>query len=129
MAKRRRVGMGMTPLFDVQAFDRPTAPDPPARGSRMTGSEPPPPPATPIPVSYKVRGVFRWGDGAERTRTVEGHSLRHRLDADIRLLADHLMRDGWQFPEGRAVMVEFLGVWADDGTQILVSGSTSVPVA
>jgi hypothetical protein len=117
----------MTPLFDVQAFDPPATPHPPARRARDASTAPGPTPA-PVAVSYKVRGVFRWGDGVERTRTVEGHSLRHRLNADIRQFADYLMREGWQFPEGRAAMVEFLGVWADDGAQLLVSGGASESV-
>src|SRR4051794_25692394 len=107
--RSRRIGDGMTPLFDISGYARPAddnptqSPQRPARTSARAVS------AAPSHVSYWIRGVFRFGSGEERTRTVEGHTMSDRRDADITQFAAYLSESGWLFPEGRGVMLELLG--------------------
>jgi hypothetical protein len=79
------------------------------------------PPAPPTAVSSWIRGVFRYGDGEERIRSVAGQTLAHHRDADIERFTAYLMESGRLFPEGRAVLTELLGIGAYDGTEIHLS--------
>ncbi len=47
--------------------------------------------------------------------------MKTRLDADVARFVAYLTAEGWQFAEGRAALVEVLGVGADDGVQIRLS--------
>jgi len=76
--------------------------------------------STSKPVDYWIRGVFMFGDG-ERTRTVQAVGMRTHLDADVARFVAYLREEGFQFTEGRAVLVELLGVGTDDGVEIRLS--------
>src|SRR4051794_15532136 len=120
MAGRRRApktGEGMTPLFDLA----PLARDGPSECVVRRAAKPPEPALPPYPIPYWIRGVFRYKDGEERTRTVEGQAMSHRRDDDIAKFVAHLGESGWLFPDGRAVLVAVLGVGAHDGGTILLS--------
>jgi hypothetical protein len=108
----------MLPLFDLAGYARPDEVAPPVR---RVAIEQKPQAFTPTPVPYWIRGVFRFGSDEERTRTVTGQALSNRRDADIATFVDYLRAEGWLFPEGRAVMVELLGIGAEDGGTILLS--------
>jgi hypothetical protein len=77
--------------------------------------------AAPKPVDYWVRGVFRSGHG-EHTHTVQAVGMSPHLGADIARFVDYPRDHGFQFPEGRAVLMEVLGVGTDDGVTIALSG-------
>jgi hypothetical protein len=112
----------MTPLFDLSGLTRPDE-DLPARSSRRITTEPPPV-FTPTPVPYWIRGVFRFGNGHESTCTVTGQAMSHRRNADIAGFIDYLREEGWLLPEGRAVMVELLGIGGEDGGAIFLLQET-----
>jgi len=114
----------MTPLFDLGALARCPDDDPavaPSARTRATKAAAATI-AAPKPVDYWVRGVFRHGDG-RFTRTVQAVGMRDRLDGDVARFVAYLTAEGWQFPEGRALLVELLGVGADDGVQIALSSA------
>ncbi len=54
------------------------------------------------------------------TYTVIGMSVR--LDADVTRFVAYLNEHGWLFKEGCAVLVDLLGVGADDGQILLDMG-------
>jgi hypothetical protein len=115
--RRRQTGEGMTPLFDLAPLMRD---DPNERAVRRTVKSPEPA-LLPYPIPNWIRGNFRYTSGAERTRTVEGQALSHRRDSDIERFIGYLRENGWQFPDGRAVLVAVFGVGAHDGGTILLS--------
>ena len=114
--RSRHGGQGMMPLFDVEAYARrDDPPAAPARPARERGAAKPPEQAAvaaPTPVDYWVRGVFRIGDG-QMTRTVQAVGMSTRLDADMAKFVRYLTDEGFQFPEGRAVLIELLGTGTD----------------
>lgn len=118
--RSRHPGRGMTPLFDVAAFDPPDdrraiAVKPSDRKANRTGKMAAT--AAPTPVEYWVRGVFRLGD-REQTRTVQGVAMHRHFDADVAKFVRYLTDEGFQFAEGRGYLAELLGVGADDGVHI-----------
>ncbi len=120
--RSRQLGQGMMPLFDIEAVPPPCKVSVKADrgGHKDTG----PIRATAMPsvsVAYWIRGVFRFGDGKERTRTVDGVGMRMQLSEDATRFVAYLGESGWLFPEGRAVLVETLGIAADDGGIIILS--------
>jgi hypothetical protein len=122
MAGKRRsktAGHGMTPLFDLAGYQRPDEQHS-ARSPRRS-TEQHPQSFAPTPVPYWIRGVFRFASGEERTRSVTGQAMSDRRDADIATFIDHLREEGWLFPEGRAVMVNLLGIGAEDGGAIFLT--------
>jgi len=124
VANRRRsrhIGAGMIPLFNVEAFTRTedeTADAARSASRTITGDDTSAP--SPTPVDYWVRGVFRHGE-AQMTRTVRAVGMSTRLDADRERFIDHLKTEGWLFPDGRATLIELLGVGADDGREIMLN--------
>lgn len=122
MASRRpskTAGQGMTPLFDLAGYQQPDE-DRPARQSRRTATEQQPQVFMPTTLPYWRRGVFRFGNGEERTRTVTGQAMSNRRNADIVQFVDYLREEGWLFPEGRAIMVELLGIGGENGGAIFL---------
>jgi hypothetical protein len=126
--KRRKIGQGMTPLFDVEAHaatsTTPALAD--AGGGRTstgrgTGTSTAAP-ATPVP--YWVRGVFRFGNGEEHTHTVDGVGMSNRLPDDAARFVAYLRESGWLFPQGRATLIEVLGIAAHHGGLILLGEHT-----
>ncbi len=116
--RRSRIpGQGMTPLFDLGPPVPPdTAPATGGGGRERAGQESGKATAAQQrSVSSWIRGVFRFGDGTERTRTVEGVGTSARLAEDTARFAAHLRASGWLFPEGRGLLVETLGIAAHDG--------------
>lgn len=108
----------MTPLFDIEEFASPAVTLP-----RVADRLPHPRASAttrPAPVNYWIRGVFRFS-GGDHTRTVHGVGMNSRLDAEVATFVAYLQTEGFQFSEGRAVMIELLGVGADDGEQISIS--------
>ncbi len=106
MAGRKRpTGTGMAPLFDIEAVERRDE-QAEAKASR--------------PVNYWVRGRFHSG-GGEQTHTVRAVGMSEHLDADVAKFVRYLTEEGFQFADGRAVLIELLGVGADDGAQIALS--------
>ncbi len=123
MAVKRRTkhtGQGMDALFDLGALaprpddDLATAANTPIKAKSVSAS-------APKAVDYWVRGVFRFGGGKESTHTIRAVGMSQHLDADVAKFTTYLSAEGWQFPEGRATLVEVLGVGADDGMQIALS--------
>ena len=125
MARRsRQPGRGMTPLFDMESVAPPD--NRPAKATRGggrqnagqgAGQETATPP---MPVAYWIRGVFRFGNGEERTHTVDGVGMSTRLADDAARFVGHLREEGWLFAHGRGVLVELLGVAAADDGALLV---------
>ncbi len=123
--RSRTPGQGMVPLFDLESLAPPDIA--PATGGggggheragRESGNGTA---AQQRSVSSWIRGVFRFGDGTERTRTVEGMGMSAQLAEDAARFADHLRASGWLFPEGRGLLVETLGIAAHDGGLIVLS--------
>jgi hypothetical protein len=112
----------MAPLFDVEAYtrladDRSMATPVPMTAPRAAESARTP---APKPVDYWVRGSFRFGE-TERTRTLRAIGMSDRLEADVERFIAYLADQGFLFGEGRANLVQVLGVGADDGTKISLS--------
>lgn len=113
----------MTPLFDLGTVARRADGDLAKAANTRAGTTKTPlkaPPMAGKPVDYWVRGVFRHG-GKEATHTIRAVGMSDRLDADVAKFITHLTAEGWQFPEGRASLMEVLGVGADDGIEITLS--------
>lgn len=124
MASRRtRKPGGMTPLFDLEplapAADV-TAPTINARGRRADGRGREGAATSRTPVSYWIRGIFRFADGEERICTVDAVGRGAQLADDAARFVSYLRESGWLFPEGRAMLVEPLGIAAHDGGLIVV---------
>ena len=123
MAGKRRsksAGQGMTPLFDLA----PLVHGAPEERAMRRPAKPPEPAPLPYPIPYWIRGVFRFGNGEERTRTVAGQAMSSRRNADIVQFVIYLREEGWLFPEGRAVMVQLLGIGGEDGGAIFLLKET-----
>jgi len=118
MAGRKRP-TGMSPLFDIEAFERRDE-QAEARGTRPAASRSPAKAKASRPVNYWLRGRFRSG-GGEQTHTVRAVGMSEHLDADVGKFIRYLTEEGFQFADGRAVLIELLGVGADDGVQIALS--------
>jgi hypothetical protein len=109
----------MSPLFALEPFM--TEPEPRAPRARTDHRDTARQPETvtiPGPVSYSIEGIFRFGNGDEQTRTVQGQTLNTRMAADITMFVTYLADAGWLFADGRAVLVQLLGARAEDGTRI-----------
>jgi len=74
----------------------------------------------PRPIAYLLHARFRCG-AQGRIRTRQGVALDTRLNADVWRFIQRLKTDGWLFPEGRAMLIELLGVGADDGVTMTLS--------
>jgi hypothetical protein len=123
MAGKRRsktAGQGMAPLFDLA----PLVHDAPEERAVRRPTKPPEAALPPYPIPYWIRGVFRFGNGHESTRTVAGQAMSNRRNANIVTFVDYLREEGWLFPEGRAVMVELLGIGGEDGGAIFLLQET-----
>jgi hypothetical protein len=118
--RSRHVGQGMTPLFALEPFTAER--DERAPRSRAhhadTAQQTAPGDATRTPVSYTITGTFRFRDDREHTRTVQGHTVSTRMEADIGLFVAYLCDAGWLFADGRAVLVRLLSVCTEDGVTI-----------
>jgi len=118
MAGRKRP-TGMSPLFDIEAFARRDE-QAKSRETRPAASRSPAKAKASRPVNYWLRGRFRSG-GGEQTHTVRAVGMSEHLDADVGKFVRYLTEEGFQFADGRAVLIELLGVGADDGVQIALS--------
>jgi hypothetical protein len=67
----------------------------------------------PLALPFWVRGVFRFDDGRELTRTIRSEvvavpgalTVEHSMERLIAVLRD----EGYDFPEGHGALVELLG--------------------
>lgn len=122
--RSRKVGQGMTPFFDLDVFTRPDdgAANPSQRSRNRPVSQMPEQEtvATPTPINYSIRGVFRSGN-EERPRTVQAVGMSTRLESDVATFVTYLRTEGFQFAEGRGTLIELLAVSADNGIDISVS--------
>lgn len=124
--RARRVGVGMAPLFDLDPLVvvRSAAPVRQSQPGNVQRDVAQAADAPPRPVEYWVRGMFRCGD-RQYARTVQAVGMNTSLDADVARFVRYLTEEGFQFSEGRAYLVEVLGVGADDGVQIFLSGGVA----
>lgn len=114
------MGQGMTPLFDLESLTRPAEPAAsprPARDRAATTKRTTEPVATPTAINYWVRGVFRRGDG-QFIRTIQAVGMSTRIDTDVARFTRYLATEGFQFAEGRGVLIQLLDVGADDGSPL-----------
>lgn len=110
----------MAPLFDLEPLTRqvePAASSRPARDRATRMQQRTEPAATPTPINYWVRGVFRCGDG-QFIRTVQAVGMSTRIDADVARFTRYLATEGFQFAEGRGVLIHLLDVGAEDGSPL-----------
>jgi hypothetical protein len=118
----RQVGQGMTPLFALEPFAPPAGIDathPRARPTRTADASPTT--VAPTPVSYRITGHFHFASGEEQIRSVDGHTISTRMEADIVSFLAYLRGSGWLFADGRAVLANVLTVLTEEGQPIPLS--------